>query len=63
MNAEPTTPETHGVSPKVPTQAVVTVITFAITYFGIELSPELSGAISTILGIFGGVIAKPGDVR
>lgn len=54
--------KTQGTSPKVPTQAIVAVITFAITYFGIELSPEVSGAIATVLGIVGGVIAEPGEV-
>lgn len=55
--------KTVGVSPKVPTQAIVAVVTFLITYFGIDLSPEVSGAISTVLGIVGGVIADPGEVE
>jgi hypothetical protein len=55
--------KTVGVSPKVPVQAVVTVIAFCLTYFGVELSPEAAGGISAVLGIVGGVLASPGTVK
>lgn len=55
--------ETVGVSPKVPVQAVVSVVVFLLTYFGLELSPEAAGVVSTVLGAAGGVLASPGVVR
>lgn len=54
---------TKGVSPKVPVQALVTVAAFLAAYFGIELSPEVSGAIAALLGIVGGYVAPPGEVE
>ena len=56
-------PQTIGTSPKVPAQAIVAVLAFVLVYFGIELSPEASAAIATLLGIIGGYIAPPGQVR
>ncbi len=56
-------PKTVGTSPKVPVQAIVSVVAFVVAYFGVELSPEASGAISALLGIAGGYFAPPGDVR
>lgn len=55
--------ETVGVSPKVPVQAVSTVVVFLLTYFGLDLSPEAAGVVSTVLGAAGGVLASPGVVR
>jgi|1186.fasta_scaffold33633_1 hypothetical protein len=42
--------KTEGVDLKLPIQALVTIITFVLSYFGIDLSPELSAAISILLG-------------
>ncbi len=55
-------PSQIGLSPKVPVQAIVSVLVFVVAYFGVELSPEASGAISALLGIAGGVLAPPGQV-
>lgn len=54
--------KTRGVSPKVPVQAIATVIAFALSYFAIDLDPEVAGAIAVLCGIGGGVTAGPGDV-
>jgi uncharacterized membrane protein YkvA (DUF1232 family) len=43
--------KTLGVDPKVPIQALVTLAIAALAYFGIDLSPEVSGAIGVIVGI------------
>lgn len=60
-----TTPtlKTDGVSPKVPAQAIVTVLTFVLFLFGIELSVELSGALATLLGIAGGFLAPAARLK
>ena len=58
----PTKLKTVGVSPKVPVQAIVTVIVAALAYFGVELSAEVSGILAAIAGIIGGVAAPPGQV-
>ncbi len=49
--------KTLGISPKVPVQAVVTIIVAALAYFGVELSPEVSAAIATLLGFIAGYLA------
>lgn len=43
--------KTVGVDPKLPIQAAITVVAFGLSYFGIELSPEASGAIAVVLGV------------
>lgn len=55
--------KTVGLSPKVPTQAVVSIIVFALTYFGFQVSPEVAAAIATLLGAAGGWFANPGQVE
>jgi hypothetical protein len=42
--------ETVGVDPKVPAQAIVTILAFVLTYFGIELDAAVSGALSVVIG-------------
>lgn len=54
---------TDGISPKVPTQAVVTLIVAALAYFGIELDAEAAGALGVLAGALAGAWAPPGDVR
>lgn len=60
---QPSETQTQGVSPKVPVQAIVTVATFLAAYFGVELSPEASAALAAVLGVVGGYVAPPGDVK
>jgi hypothetical protein len=55
--------ETVGVSPKVPVQAVVTVAVSALAFFGIDLSPEVSGALGVVVGFIAGVAAPAASVR
>jgi hypothetical protein len=47
--------------PKVIAQAVVTLVTFALTYFGIDLDPEVAGAISLVLGVLAGYVIRPAE--
>jgi xanthine/uracil permease len=42
--------ETVGVDPKLPIQAIVTILVAVAAYFGIELSEELSVALGVVLG-------------
>lgn len=58
----PQAPQTVGLSPKVPAQAVVTVIVFVFAHFGVDLEPELALALATVLGALAGVVARPGTV-
>lgn len=53
---------TVGLSPKVPAQAIATIVAFIATYFGLDLDTEVSGAIAVIIGWIAGMIAKPGVV-
>ncbi len=55
--------KTVGVSPKVPAQAIATVIVFIAARFGLELDPELAGALGVLIGAAAGGIASPGTVR
>lgn len=54
---------TQGISPKLPVQAITTVLVALLAYLGIELEPAVSLAIGTLLGIVAGYIAPPGEVR
>ncbi len=56
-------PKTTGVSPKVPFQAIASIITFLLAYFAVDLSPELSGLIAAVIGAIGGYQAPPGNVE
>ena len=49
--------KTVGVDPKVPTQAIVAIITFVLSYFGLDLDPEVSGGLAVVIGALGGVLA------
>jgi hypothetical protein len=51
---------TRGVSPKVPAQALVTVLVWLATYFGVHLDAEVAAAIAVLLGAGAGVAAPPG---
>lgn len=53
---------TCGISPKVPAQAIVTVLAFIVAHFGIELDDDVSAALAVILGAAAGYQAPPGDV-
>jgi membrane associated rhomboid family serine protease len=57
------THKTVGVDPKVPVQAVVAIIAWAVAHFaGIDLSPEAEAAIAAVLGIVAGVLAPAPNV-
>ena len=49
--------KTVGVDPKVPVQAVATVVTFLLAYFGIDLDPEVATGIAVVLGAGAGALA------
>jgi hypothetical protein len=44
------TRKTDGLDPKVPIQAFVTILVAALAYFGVDLDPEVAGAIGIVLG-------------
>lgn len=48
---------TMGVDPKVPAQAVATIVVWVLAYFAIDLDAEVATAISVLLGIPFGVLA------
>lgn len=54
--------KTEGVSPKVPWQAVVTLLVWALAYFGIDLPPEVALLVGVGAGAGAGVAARPGTV-
>ncbi|MEJ7786655.1 MAG: hypothetical protein WKF96_17780 [Solirubrobacteraceae bacterium] len=56
-------PKSTGLSPKVPVQAVTTVLVALLAYLGIDLEPAVSLAVATLLGFVAGYIAPPGQVR
>lgn len=49
--------KTKGVDPKVPTQAITTVLTFVLAKYAIDLDAATSGAVSVLLGVVIGAIA------
>lgn len=51
--------KTVGLNPKVPTQAIVSVIVFVAAHFGFDIEPELAIALATVLGFAAGVKAPP----
>lgn len=55
--------QTQGLSPKVPVQAITTVLVALLAYAGIDLEPSVSLAIGTLLGFVAGYYAPPGEVR
>ncbi len=52
-----TTRKTIGVDPKVPVQALATVIVALAAYFGLELTEELSVALAVLIGAAAGVLS------
>lgn len=42
--------KTKGVDPKVPIQALATIVAFVAAYFGVDLDAATSGAIAVVLG-------------
>lgn len=55
--------KTVGVDPKVPVQAVVTAVVAVLAYFGIDVAPELAGAIAVVAGIVAGFLAPAPKVE
>lgn len=51
--------KTVGLNPKVPAQALTTLVVFVLARFGIDLETEVALALSTIIGFAAGVIAPP----
>lgn len=49
--------KTVGLDPKLPTQAVVVVIAFVLSHFGVNLTVEVSLALATIIGFVAGFFA------
>lgn len=54
--------KTLGINPKVPAQAVASIVAFVAALAGFDLSPELSAAIATVIGLVAGFFAKPGVI-
>jgi len=48
---------TVGVDPKVPIQALVTVLVALLAYFGVDLDKETSAALAVVLGAIAGILA------
>lgn len=46
--------KTVGVDPKVPVQAITTVVWFLATYFGLDLDAEVAGAVAVLIGLVAG---------
>lgn len=55
--------KTIGLNPKVPVQAIVTIIVAAASYLGVELSPEISGALGILIGFAAGYLAPAAPVQ
>lgn len=49
--------KTVGVDPKVPVQAVATVVVALVAYFGVDLDAEAAGAVAAVIGIIAGILA------
>jgi len=52
-----TSRKTVGVDPKVPVQAIVTLVVALLAYFGVNLDAEVSGALGIIIGALAAVVA------
>jgi hypothetical protein len=48
---------TMGVDPKVPAQAVVTILVWLLAHYGIDLDADVAAAISVVIGVLLGVLA------
>lgn len=42
--------KTEGVDPKVPAQALATIVTFVAARYGLEIDKETSGALAVVIG-------------
>jgi hypothetical protein len=51
-----------NISPKLIADALVSIGTFALTYFALDFDPEVAAAISKVLGFLAGTIPSPGEV-
>lgn len=48
---------TLGVDPKVPAQAIVTILVWLLAHYGIDLDADVAAAVSIIVGVLLGVLA------
>jgi hypothetical protein len=55
-------PRQIGLSPKVLAQLLAAAVTWALGYFAIDLTPELSAAIAAVVGAIAGYQAPAGAV-
>lgn len=55
--------KTKGISPKVLLDLLVTIVSFILTYYAIDLDPEVAALISKALGTGAGVLASPGTIE
>ena len=53
----------RGISPKLIADLLTTIVSFAVTYYGIELDAEVAAAVSKAIGFLAGVIVGPGTVE
>jgi hypothetical protein len=49
--------KTLGVDPKVPAQAIVTILVWLLAHYGIDLDADVSAAVSILVGVLLGVFA------
>jgi hypothetical protein len=59
MPSGPVRLKTAGLNPKVPVQAIATLIVAALAHFGLDLDDELSAALAVVIGFAAGYIAPP----
>lgn len=52
----------RGLSPKLLTDLIVSVLTYLALNFGVELDEETSAAVAKVVGFLAGVLVGPGDV-
>jgi hypothetical protein len=51
--------KTDGLDPKVPVQAVVTLLVAVLAYFGVDLDAEVAGALGVVAGAAAAYWAPP----
>lgn len=49
--------KTVGVDPKLPVQAVVTIVVAVLAYFGVDLDEAAAGALGVLAGVIAGYFA------
>jgi hypothetical protein len=54
--------KTQGLAPKVPVQAVTSLIVAALAYYGVDLDAEVSAALGVVLGFAAGIVAPAAPV-